>query len=52
LGTWKEWPYRISFSRKMIGLGSRIADLSRPFASAAVYGATTFSPGMCEYQEE
>ena len=29
----------------MTGFGSRIALTSRPFASSAVAGATTFSPG-------
>ena len=32
---------------KTTGLGSRIALISRPFASSAVDGATTFSPGAC-----
>src|SRR6185437_3578845 len=51
-GTGEEWPYRISFSRKITGFGSRIAAFKRPFASAAVDGAITFSPGMCEYHDE
>ena len=29
-----------------------MAALSKPLASAAVDGAMTFRPGMCEYQEE
>ena len=29
------------------GLGSRTAEISRPFASSAVDGATTFRPGLC-----
>ena len=29
------------------GLGSRTALISRPFASSAVDGATTFRPGEC-----
>jgi hypothetical protein len=39
-----------SFSKTMTGLGSRIAALSRPFASSALYGQTTFRPGMLPYQ--
>ncbi len=35
-GTGKDCPYRISFSRKITGFGSRIAALSRPLASEAV----------------
>ena len=35
----------------MTGLLSRIADLSRPLASAGVAGATTFRPGMCATQD-
>jgi len=35
-GTGKDWPYRISFSRKITGLESRMAALSNPLASAAV----------------
>ena len=50
VGTWKLWPYSTSFSRKMTGLGSRIAALSRPLASAADQGETTFKPGQCAYQ--
>src|SRR2546428_6719135 len=38
--------YSISPSRTITGLLSRMADLSRPFASAGVAGATTFSPGV------
>jgi hypothetical protein len=41
----------ISFSRKMIGFGSRIADLSRPLASAADHGETTLRPGQCAYHD-
>ena len=33
-------------SKKITGLSSRIAPLSRPFASAGVEGATIFRPGM------
>src|SRR4029079_7321055 len=51
-GTADEWPYRISFSRKITGFGSRIAAFSSPFASAAVDGDITFKPGMCEYHAE
>src|SRR6266567_4234011 len=40
--------YSISPSSTMTGLASRIADLSSPFASAGVAGATTLSPGMCD----
>ena len=50
VGTSKPWPYSSSFSRKITGLGSRIAALSNPLASAAEYGATTFSPGTWAYQ--
>ena len=32
------------------GLGSRTAWISRPLASSAVDGATTFSPGECMNQ--
>ena len=32
---------------KTTGLGSRTALMIRPFASSAVDGATTFSPGEC-----
>ena len=38
--------YRRLCSRKMTGLSSRIADLSRPFASAGFEGATILMPGM------
>jgi hypothetical protein len=31
------------------GLSSRIADFSRPLASAAVVGTATSSPGTCRY---
>ena len=43
-------PYSVSPSKKITGSSSRMADLSRPFASAGVEGATTFSPGTCAYQ--
>src|SRR4051794_19028430 len=51
LGTGWDVPYKISFSRNITGLGSRIAAFKRPLASAAEYGATTLRPGTCEYQE-
>ncbi len=34
---------------KITGLSSRIAALSRPFASAGVLGTATSSPGTCRY---
>ena len=40
-----EIPYRRLCSKKSTGLSSRIADRSRPFASAGVAGVTIFSPG-------
>ena len=39
--------YRRLCSKKMVGSGSRMADLSRPFVSYAVLGASTFRPGTC-----
>ena len=44
-GTGTRWPYSSSFSRKMTGFGSRIADLSRPFASAADHGRDDLEAG-------
>ena len=38
-----------SFSRTTTGLGSRMAAFNRPLASSALYGETTFSPGMLPY---
>ena len=38
-----------SFSRTTTGLGSRIAAFNRPLASSALYGETTFNPGMLPY---
>ena len=35
VGTSNDRPYRISFSRKITGFGSRMALFKRPFASAA-----------------
>ena len=49
-GTSELWPYMISFSRKITGLGSRIAAFSKPLASAAFHGATTLRPGQWAYQ--
>ena len=45
-GTSKVRPYNISFSKNTTGLGSRMADFNKPFASAAEYGITTLSPGI------
>ncbi|OGU04223.1 MAG: hypothetical protein A2085_08980 [Gemmatimonadetes bacterium GWC2_71_10] len=41
------WRYRCLCSRKMTGSSQRIAVRSRPFASSAVAGHTTRSPGTC-----
>jgi hypothetical protein len=45
-----ETPYMSSFSRTQTGLFSRMADLRRPLASAALHGETTLRPGMEPYQ--
>lgn len=41
--------YKSSFSRNTTGSGSLIAALSRPRASSAEYGTSTFSPGHAPY---
>ena len=43
--------YNISFSKKIIGLGSLIADFKRPLASFAENGWITFKPGTWAYQD-
>lgn len=41
-----------SFSSTTTGLGSRMAALSRPLASSALYGDTTLRPGILPYHAE
>jgi len=42
--------YINSFSKNTTGFGSLIAALSKPLASSASYGVTTFNPGKLLYQ--
>src|ERR1700730_11803474 len=42
--------YRLIDSRNITGLSVRIADLSMPFASSGVVGATTSRPGISPYR--
>ena len=45
-GQLKDWPYITSFSRKITGSGSLIADFNNPLASLLDHGETTFKPGQ------